>query len=208
MEATDKFLGKTVNDVIMEGNPFLWVSDDCQLPENFEVCNNFPTLNVWAANMSGAMLNLCFRHESSRESLVRAKLKQTERNTSKEEKDEIEEEFDQQRYNEEEEINPIGMSNHRMIIKEFPQVPHHVIIAESLREFMNTLTIKLINQNPDFRSTAAYKNNKQSVRFILEQSCSQRFVFHNELCTTLYTFPLKYPNIYRQVSNINDCNIN
>jgi hypothetical protein len=91
-----------------------------------------------------------------------------------------------------------------LILDEFPQVPHHVIITETVRQFSDALTIKLRSEIPNFRGTDIYKNNKKSLRFILEQLSSSNFVFHNELCSTLYVFPLKNTQILNQVSNIND----
>ena len=74
-EATDKFMGKTMNDTILEGNPFLWASNDWELPEDFQVCNDFPGLSVWEANMTAGVLNLCFRHEKSKSNLEKLRLK-------------------------------------------------------------------------------------------------------------------------------------
>lgn len=203
-EVTDKFLGRTMNDAILEGNPFVWVSEEWQLPEDFQVCDDFPDLNVWTANLSAAMLNLCFRHESSRSNLEKEVLKRNEESKNEEEENDMGEDMNQHGYNGQEGIYRVNRSIHNLILDEFPQVPHHVIITETVRQFGDALTIKLRSEIPNFSSTDIYRNNKKSLRFILEQLSSSKFVFHNELCSALYVFPLKSTQILNQVSNIND----
>ena len=207
-EATDKFMGKTMNDTILEGNPFLWASNDWELPEDFQVCNDFPGLSVWEANMTAGALNLCFRHEKSKSNLEKLRLEkknEKDKNENSEEKDDVEEGINEYEKNEQNEADYDRRRVHRMITDEFPQAPHHILIAESLRQFIDSLTTKLVEENPNFRTTDTYRNNKKSLRFVLEQLSSSRFAFHHEVCSILYAFPLKSTDTNFQVSNINDC---
>ena len=201
-------MGKSMNGTILEGNPFLWVANDWKLPEDFQVCNDFPDLSVWEANMTAGVLNLCFRHEKSKSNLEKLRLKKkggTDINENSEEKGDVEEDINEHEYNEQNESNDDRRSVHRIITDEFPQVPHNVLIAESLRQFIHSFTIWLVEENPDFKTTDTYKNNKKSLRFVLEQLCSSKFFFHDEACSILHAFPLKSNDKNGQVSNINDC---
>ena len=198
-------MGKTMTGAILEGNPFVWNLNDWQLPEDFQVCNDFPGLKVWEANMTAGMLNLCFRHEKVKSNLEKLRLKDKEKDENSEEKEDVEVDINKNEIDNQEEANFVGRSSHQKISDEFPQVPHNVLIAESLREFMEIFTMKLVEENPNFRTTDTYRNNKKSLRFILEQLCSSRFSFHDEICSTLYAFPLRSADSYGQVSNINEC---
>ena len=169
-------MGKTTNDTILEGNPFLWVSNDWELPVDFQVCNDFPDLSVWEANMTAGALNLCFRHEKSKSNLEKLRLK---KNENGEEKDDGEETINEHENNEQNVFNYDRRSVHRIIRDEFLQVPHNVLIAESLIQFIDSFTIRLVEENPNFRTTDTYRNNKKSLRFVLEQLCSSKFTFHD-----------------------------
>ena len=194
-----------MTDAILEGNPFVWALNDWQLPEDFQVCNDFPGLKVWEANMTAGMMNLCFRHEKVKSNLEKLRLKSKEKDENSEEKYGVKVDINENEIDNQEEANSVERSSHKKIRDEFPQVPHHVLIAESLREFIEIFTMKLVEENPNFRTTDTYRNNKKSLRFILEQLCSSKFYFHNEICSTLYAFPLRSTDSYGQVSNINDC---
>ena len=83
-------MGKTMTGAILEGNPFVWALNDWQLPEDFQVCNDFPGLKVWEANMTAGMMNLRFRHEKVKSNLEKLRLKNKEKDVNSEEKEDME----------------------------------------------------------------------------------------------------------------------
>ena len=89
-EATEKFMGKTMTSAILEGNPFVWALNDWQLPEDFQVCSDFPGLKVWEANMTAEMMKLCFQHEKVKSNLEILRFRNKQKDGNSEEKYDVE----------------------------------------------------------------------------------------------------------------------
>ena len=62
------FVGEKFNDEKLKGNPWTWENESWILPDEFNVANDFPDIEVWQSKLSSSVLNLCFRHRTANES--------------------------------------------------------------------------------------------------------------------------------------------
>ena len=60
---TNLFLGFTLKDPKLDGNPWIWDEEDWNLPANFNISRDFPSIEIWQIKINSVLLGLCFRHK-------------------------------------------------------------------------------------------------------------------------------------------------
>ena len=58
-------MGYTLKDTKLDGNPWIWDEEDWNLPANFNVRRDFPSIEIWQSKINSVILGLCFRHKIS-----------------------------------------------------------------------------------------------------------------------------------------------
>ena len=89
------------------------------------------------------------------------------------------------------------------MLTQFPNTPPNILIIEKIREISTSLNEMLMQNDPYFKTSNTYENNKTSFRFIINQLTLPSKMCHVELTTLLYAPFFKDDNIKSQ---INDCN--
>lgn len=58
------FVGSTILDVPLDGNPWSWDNNTWNLIDDFDISRDFPTIEVLQEQIPSVMLDLCFRHKN------------------------------------------------------------------------------------------------------------------------------------------------
>lgn len=179
--ATDSFLGSLPNSIGQEGNPWKWHSDKWNLKEDFDVNGDFPSITEWESTLTAASHNLCFRHKGEKKSSIELR---TQSNMPPE--DEID-------------------SNLSRLRHHFPNTPHSVYIAESIKCLMRTLNHEIHTHCRKHEGSPEYINNGISFRYILHQLSNYNMEFHDVTMLLLYALPSKSNDCLREkIFDIND----
>jgi hypothetical protein len=181
--------------------------------DTLQVRRDFPSLQTWAANLSGVLLNQSFRHERMKNNTeqefphVNQHIFNNE-NYNSMQNVAISSQCEESRLNNDEtppKNNRIGNQTALNFLNDsLPNTPHNVHIIHALRTYRDEITQRLSLENPYHRKTITHNNNKLSLRFILQQLISSRYLFFDEIIALLYTLPFKSDDLDGQTSDIND----
>ena len=191
----DCFVGTKIDDPVMHGNPWKWEVNEWVQHDNYDIAVDFPTIREWEKQMSGAEHKLCFRHIRKSDSVENGKNKNDNENNGR-----------MHRANDDdnhENYLPSGKSTTSVLLTQFPNTTHNILIIEKVREIKESLDIKLIQNDPHYKTSNVYENNKISFRFLIDQLSLPDKTFHTVLTTLLYAIVTKDDDIKSQ---INDCN--
>ena len=67
MALSNLFVGSTILDIPLKGNPWKWENNAWNLMDQFDISTDFPTIDVLQEHMSSVILNLCFRHKNQKD---------------------------------------------------------------------------------------------------------------------------------------------
>ena len=186
----------------MEGNPWRWEADEWIQCDDYDISTDFPPIREWEKKMSGVENRLCIRHINRRESVENEKNKNDSINIEelkKENNNDNCESNHNSRYNL---VRSSGKSTTSVILTQFPNTAHNILIIEKIRQTKTTLDGMLVESDQILKKSNTYKNNKNSFRFLIDQLSLPSKMFHSVLTTLLYAIVIK-DNIKSQ---INDCN--
>ena len=88
------------------------------------------------------------------------------------------------------------------MLTQFPNTPHNILIIQKIREIRTSLNEVLMQNDPYFKTSNTYENNKISFRFLIDQLMLPSKMFHVRLTTLRYALVVKDDDIKSQ---INDC---
>lgn len=201
----DCFVGTRIDDDVMEGNPWRWEVNEWIRHGNYDIARNFPTIRAWESKMSSVENKLCFRHIRNNESVENEKnninnvnRQQFNHNVNNENDHPIPNDNDTNL------IRPSHMSITSQILEKFPNTTHNILIIQQIREIKVSLNNILSQNDEHYKERRIYKNNKISLRFLIDQLSNPNNAFHEMLTILLYTIVVKNCDIMSQISDCND----
>jgi hypothetical protein len=203
---TDNFLGETLSDSKMAGNPYTWDRTDWKLPNDFQVSRDFPSLTTWTGNLSGVLLNQSFRHERARTNIGEASLHDNFQigNNANNATIQMQGRSSPSAENSANSGVVLHQTPLHYLKDILPDTPHNIYIIHALRRYRDEMTHRLFQENPHHRSTESYTNNKKALWFLLKQLTLPNYIYFNQIIALLYTLPFKCDDLDGQTSDIND----
>ena len=144
----------------MEGNPWRWEADEWIQCDDYDISTDFPPIREWEKKMSGVENRLCIRHINRRESVENEKNKNDSINIEelkKENNNDNCESNHNSRYNL---VRSSGKSTTSVILTQFPNTAHNILIIEKIRQTKTTLDGMLVESDQILKKSNTYKNNK------------------------------------------------
>lgn len=175
---TEKFSGSALNNGMIEGNPWIWKSDDWNLKDDFTVKSDFPSIMDWESSLTAVSHNMCFRHRGVSNELSENGINSNQQNC----------------------IN----DNITQLKIDYPNTPHNVLISLSLKKIIKNLYNELKQHDPLHKRTEMCANNAISFRFILNQLSQTNMEFHHITMMLLYALPIDSSDIELQIADVND----